>query len=293
MTARLTLLFLVVFFTSCRTNTEAPTAQQPNLQFSNATELLDAFVWDAEQEPMISAHRGGPEPGFPENCIPTFERVLSYTPAILEMDVEITKDSVLIMMHDQSLDRTTTGTGKLLNKNWEEMQELRLKDNDGNVTDFKIPTLEEVLKWGRGKAILSLDIKRNTPYELVVDAVEALQAESYVMIIVYNVKAAQKIHSLNPNLLISVGIRNEKELDMVKASGLPFKNLVAFTGTTLKSAEFYDQLHQLGISCILGTLGNLDQQAAARGDQLYLQHRKLGVDIFATDRPRAVAEVLY
>ncbi|MEM1217925.1 MAG: glycerophosphodiester phosphodiesterase family protein [Bacteroidota bacterium] len=286
----------ILLLTACRGTTQAPqeTADRlPNLQFADAESLREAFVWKSDNPALISAHRGGPEAGFPENCLETFENTIGYAPSILEMDVVQSSDGVLYLMHDNSLDRTTNGTGKVSDQPWSYVETLKLIDNDGAATNFEVPTLMETLAWGRGKAILSLDVKRGVPFEQVVAEVEEAKAESYIMVIVYNLKDAQKVHNLNPRLMMSVSIRNQEELDRFKATGIPSTQIVAFTGTRLKEARFYKQLHDEGISCILGTLGNLDKQAAARGDELYLQHRDLGVDIFATDRPAAVAKVLY
>ena len=62
--------------------------------------LNEFFSWTADRIPLVSAHRGGPYPGFPENSIESFEHVIKQTPAVIECDIAMTKDSVLVMMHD-------------------------------------------------------------------------------------------------------------------------------------------------------------------------------------------------
>ena len=216
-------------------------------------------------QPIISAHRGGRYyAGYPENAIETFEYVLSQTPAMIECDVEMTSDSVLVLLHDRSLDRTTTGTGKIKEKPWSYVQTLNLVDDFGETTKFKVPTLNEALKWTRKKGLLELDVKRGVPFEKVIAAVEANKVEDYVIIITYNLKDAQKVYSLNPNLVISLGIRNIEELKNAKASGIPAQNLIAFTGTRLSEATLYQQIHEAGILTILGTMGNIDKKAASK-----------------------------
>ena len=61
--------------------------------------------------------------------------------------------------------------------------------------------------------------------------------------------------------------------------------MIAFTGTSEPSPDLYKMLHENGIQCILGTLGNLDKSANAKGDQLYNKFILNGADILATDRP--------
>jgi glycerophosphoryl diester phosphodiesterase len=244
-------------------------------------------------KPMISSHRGGGDiPGYPENCIESFEFLASKIPTIIECDIEITKDSVLMMMHDNSLDRTTTGKGKIIAQNWDEIKDLKLKDNAGTLTTFKIPKLEEVIKWGKNKVIFGLDVKRNTPYKKVVAMVKSLHAQDYCMIIVYDEKQAKKVYDLDPNLMISVTVRDLKEYERHKSAGIPDKNMVAFIGTREPNKEFNDFLHKKGICTILGTLGNLDKMALAKGDHLYKGFVNNGADILSTDRMFEAYEVI-
>jgi len=61
--------------------------------------------------PIVSAHRGGSRQGFPENCIATFEDTLQHAFAILEIDPRYTQDGEIVVLHDSTLERTTTGDG--------------------------------------------------------------------------------------------------------------------------------------------------------------------------------------
>ena len=241
---------------------------------------------------MVSAHRGGPTVGFPENALETFDYVLSHTPAIIEFDVELTKDSVLILMHDNTLSRTTSGYGKVSDHTWEEIRQLRLRDPDGNLTDYRVPTLKEALAWSKGKTILTVDVKQNVPFELVVKEIEATATVPNAAVITYNIEDAKKVHALNPYLMLSVTIRNIEEMERVETSGIPWQNIIAFTGLSERNPEFNKQLHQRGIFTILGVLGNLDKKAVVRGDELYIEYVNNGADILATDRPIEAGKIL-
>jgi glycerophosphoryl diester phosphodiesterase len=185
------------------------------IQLDNLEETEDFYTWNPDRIPMVSAHRGGPYPGFPENSIEAFENVIQYTHAIIEFDVAITKDSVLVLMHDNTVDRTTNGKGKVIDMTFEEIRSLSLVDVEGNQTDFRVPTLDEALSWAKGKVLLTVDIKREVPFEMVVDAIRSHNAEPYAAVITYSFEAAKKIHSLHPGLMLSVTIRNEEELARV------------------------------------------------------------------------------
>ncbi len=256
---------------------------------------LESFLDPGDDRiPLVSAHRGGRNiEGHPENSMEVFKYTLARTHAILELDVSMTKDSMLILLHDNTLDRTTTGSGRLDQKNWAELERLNLKDDFGNVTDFEIPTFNQVLRWGRKKAILSVDVKRGVPFEKVIEAIEKKRMEDYVFIITYNIEDAQKVYRLNPDLQISVSIRNMEEFERFMNSGIPADNMVAFTGTRGINPELYQKLHEKEIPVIVGTMGNLDQSAAAKGkDDIYREAIESGGDIIATDRPIEAAEVI-
>ncbi len=252
----------------------------------------DFYSWTEDRIPLVSAHRGGPYLGYPENSIPTFENVLKYTPAVIECDIAMTADSVLVMMHDNTLDRTTNGTGKVMDMLWEDLQKLRLEDNQGNLTEDKIPTLEEVLNWAKGKVLLTLDVKRGVPFDKVIELVEQTDTEEYAAIITYRANDAQKVYELNPELMISVGIGNLEAYEAHRSLGIPDENMIAFTGVSEPDPSLYKFLHDKGIYAILGVLGNLDKKAIAKGDSIYAGFVTRGADILATDRPIEAAKVL-
>ena len=133
------------------------------LSIKSPRELRQFFDYAGRDVPIISGHRGGTIKGYPENSLGAFENTLRSTPAFFEVDPRLTKDSVIVLMHDATLDRTTTGTGKVSDHTWAELKALRLKDLEGNVTAYGIPTLEEVIRWSKGKTVLNLDHKDVPP----------------------------------------------------------------------------------------------------------------------------------
>ena len=276
-----TVLIFLLF--GCRT-------QQP-------TQTPDAstfFQYGPGRPAYVSVHRGGgEEPGIPENGIGSFSHYAQLlNPCIIECDITSTKDSVLIMMHDYTLDRTTTGKGKVSDYSYDELKTVRLKDRMGNVTQQPIPTLSDVLGWGKNRVYFTLDIKRGTPMKKVVEHVQKAKAQKSAVIVTYNADQAFEAYRLDPSLMISVSIMQLSDYERLASGGIPDRNMVAFIGTREPKKELIDFLHSKGIMTILGTLGNLDKKAAAQGDSLYKNWKELGVDIFATDRPGAVKSVL-
>src|SRR5262245_58605704 len=137
-------------------NSSAQKNQSPFHTFNirNSYELKELLSYRASRQPLVSAHRGGARRGFPENCLATFENTLRHTPALLEVDPRYTKDGAIVLMHDATLERTTTGEGKVADHTLAELKALRLKDPEGNITDYRIPTLDEALAWAKGKTML-------------------------------------------------------------------------------------------------------------------------------------------
>ncbi|MEM1137911.1 MAG: glycerophosphodiester phosphodiesterase family protein [Bacteroidota bacterium] len=266
--------------------------QSKNQLFGSHGNIQSYFRWTPSRMPMLSAHRGGPTKGFPENCIETFENTLAIFPAIIELDVSMTKDSLLILMHDTSIDRTTTGSGKVKDLTYVEIKRYFLKDKLGNQTTYKVPLLEEVLRWSEGKAIISIDIKRNVPLKKVVEIVKELDAVKNTMLILYTGTAAKAAHELAPDMMLSVSVRNMEEFERIQATNIPANRLIAFTGTIESNKKLYQTLHKKSIFCIIGTMGNIDNMARTKGIQVYHELFDKGVDIIAGDFPDLVNKAI-
>lgn len=264
-----------------------------NIRTASAADLYRFLTYTDNRYPLVSAHRGGPAAGFPENAIETFENSYRYQPVIIECDVAMSRDSVLVLMHDETLDRTTTGSGKVSGMDYKDLRDLYLKDNDGNTTAYRIPTLDEALQWGAGKVLFTIDVKRNVPYALVIDAIRRNNAVPYSVVITYSADQAAVVHRLAPELMISASIGSGEDLLRLADRNVPDNRLIAFVGTAAAEPEVYRLLHDHGILCILGTMGNLDKRADTRGDTVYHHLIESGADILSTDRPQEAGRVLY
>jgi glycerophosphoryl diester phosphodiesterase len=260
--------------------------------FKDDRAMQTFLQWRPGREPLISAHRGGPMEGFPENAIETFENVLQYAPCLIECDVRLSKDGHLILLHDDTLERTTTGTGLVIDHTLDQLKQLYLKDNSGHVTKFRIPTLIEALQWSKGRGILQLDVKQNTPFDGVVASIRKYKAGNRVMIIVYNIPDLQKVNSMAPELMISGVVRGVEGMNRLFASGVAMNRICAFVGVSEPEPEIYKALHGKGIMAILGTMHNLDNRARARGKHIYRDLYRRGADILATDNVLMVSEAV-
>lgn len=262
---------------------------------SDLSAMLDCF--EAAGKTLISAHRGGPTPGLPENAIPTMDALLAAHPAIMEVDVGQSADGRLFLLHDDRLDRTTTGTGEAAAQDWAALSQLKLKDNWGWVTPYTIPTLAEALAWAKGRTVLQIDFKRSAKVDKVVSEIRAAGMAGSVILIAYSVEQAAALHRAAPEMLLSVSVDAPGDVAALKAAGIPEDRMVAFTGTRLPRPELYRELDGQNIEVIFGTLGrpprSIDAVIDRYGmDERYAELGKEGVDILATDRPREAAAAL-
>ena len=262
---------------------------------SDLSAMLDCF--EAAGQTLISAHRGGPTPGLPENAIATMDALLAAHPAIMEVDVGQSADGRLFLLHDDRLDRTTTGTGEAAAQDWAALSQLKLKDNWGWVTPYTIPTLADALAWAKGRTVLQIDFKRSANVDQVVAEIRAAGMERSVILIAYSVEQAAALHRAAPEMLLSVSIDAPGDVGVLKAAGIPEERMVAFTGTRLPRPELYRELDGQNIEVIFGTLGrpprSIDAVIDRYGmDERYAELGKEGVDILATDRPREAAAAL-
>lgn len=234
---------------------------------------------------LISAHRGGPEPGYPENALETFANTLSKAPMLIETDVRQTVDGVLVLLHDETLERTTTGRGRVDAARWEELSALRLKDNDGRVTAFRVPRLEDALAWAERRAILQLDVKAGVPVERVVEAVARADARDHAAVIIYTPEDAVRAARADPQVTISAGLEAADAVDALEKAGVARDRLMAWTGIERVRPELWRELHRDGISAAFGTLWYIDGEIVKTGnDARYAELAESGADVLATDR---------
>jgi len=106
---------------------------------------------------LVAAHRAS-HLSYPENSLPSIQDAIKLGVDIVELDVKVTKDGVPVLMHDGTINRTTTGTGKPSDYTLEELREFRLR-HKGVVTDETIPTFDEALKLVKGKVMVDIDLK--------------------------------------------------------------------------------------------------------------------------------------
>lgn len=119
---------------------------------------------------FVVAHRGDWRYA-PENSIAAIEHSIAVGVDVVELDLQLTRDSVLIVMHDATLNRTTTGKGRVADWTLDSIRTLKLKNGCGIRTKHAVPTLEEALLAAKGRVLVNLD-KADRYFDLVAPVLE-------------------------------------------------------------------------------------------------------------------------
>ncbi|HDN80156.1 MAG: glycerophosphodiester phosphodiesterase [Chloroflexi bacterium] len=158
---------------------------------------------------LILGHRGAR--GYaPENTMPSFQKALEMGVDLVELDVRLTRDKQVVVLHDESLKRTTGVAGLVGDFTWEEISHLDAGSWFGpEFAGTHIPLLEEVFRWAKGRVRLVVEIKHEQPdSELLVDKtvelVKRYGLQEEVEIISFDHHLVKRVKELEPG--ISTGI---------------------------------------------------------------------------------------
>jgi glycerophosphoryl diester phosphodiesterase len=147
--------------------------------------------------PLVIGHRGAMGSS-PENTLLSFERAADLGADWIELDVHLSRDGRLVVIHDQSLERTTSGTGRVADHTLKEVQ--RLDAGQGQ----PIPSLDEVLDWARERGVgVDIEVKQ-APARGVVEAIQRRGLTDHVLVSSFDHPLVREIKALDPRL--SVGL---------------------------------------------------------------------------------------
>ncbi len=146
-----------------------------------------ATLPESKHKFIVIAHRGQ-HTEVPENTIESFEEAIKTTVDYVEIDLRTTKDSVLVIMHDATVNRMTNGTGKISDLTYAEIQKLHVTDKTNPTgKTYPVPTFAEVLKTCKNRINIYLDFK------------DASVAQSYQMIKKYGMEKQVIVYINEPH----------------------------------------------------------------------------------------------
>lgn len=287
------LLYMTTFISA------APAADQetlppPRMPIANPNpSMVDMFSCLRGKATIISAHRGGPVPGYPESALETFAHTLSQVPVLFETDVRMTADGVVVLMHDDAIDRTSDGHGAVKDLTWAALSQVHLRDDAGKVTPFHVPRLTSLLDWIKDRGLVVLDMKEDAETRAVAAAIREAKAEPYTAVIAYSVAQAKMFHAADADLTILYPVESMADLDALRGAGIADERVIAWTGVEHQNQDLWRQIHARKIPVAFGTLFFADYSMAMTGNtEHYAYLAKHGVDILATDHAPLAYKVI-
>lgn len=153
------------------------------LKFENYNQFL--YALHQKKHPFFAVAHRGLWGKAPENSLIAIANCIEHNIYLIEMDLQQTKDGHLVILHDDTVDRTTNGSGRIADLTLHEARCLRLKEGPGGkhaaLTEYQIPTIYEVLSLVNGKAMINADKSWEDRFELY-EALEEMDAFDHVLL---------------------------------------------------------------------------------------------------------------
>ena len=222
----------------------------------------------------VTGHRGaaGLEP---ENTLRSIRRAIDLGVDRVEIDVRVSKDGHLVVIHDETVDRTTDGHGYVRDLTLQELR--RLDAGKGE----RIPTLEEALRLTMGKVKLQIELKAAEATEPVVDLVERYGAEEEVIVTSFMHELLGRVHELNPSIRTGALFFNVEGDIFQKAIDHHAEAVHIFYRRV--DSEIVDEAHRRGLEV---SVWNPDKPEEMR------RMINLKVDVIGTNRPDLLLNLL-
>lgn len=229
---------------------------------------------------QVCAHRGYWREA-PENSVKAIEKAIQNSIDYIEIDVRMTKDGKLILMHNSTIDKTTNGTGKVAGLTYDEIASFYMYHGT-ELTTERVPLLSEALMCARGKIYVDIDVKISD-YRAVYEMVKRCGMLSQSMFTVYEVPNAAKLVNIDKEVNVFPVIYNMEDLDqymsLVKNLSIVQFNPRAWKDEILKKA--YDK----GIAGFMNVYINSDETPAKDNYHKVDEFVRLGGTVVQTDFP--------
>ena len=301
---RLTVLFfsfaVVMAAVSCKSD----------VQYANRAEKILAQINDPNSEYVVVISHRGDWRNYPENSIPAIESVIRMGADMMELDVKMTKDSVLVLMHDKTIDRMTNGSGFVSDFTYDSLKTFKMKRAHGVPTDsVRIPTLREALLCCKDRILVNVD-HAYPYYDQIVDLTEELGVTGQVLMKGKSsvAKVAEDMSKRENNLLympiININTAKGQELfaEYQETGVVPLAYEVCWQKPGKEMDDCVAAIHKSGSKLWVNTIwpslcggfGNDDDAAYQCIDpaEVYEQYIRMGVKMIQTDRPQLLIEYL-
>ena len=251
---------------------------------------LERVMRGESREKFITyAHRGASE-YYPENTMTSFERGLEIGANGIETDVQVTKDGVLVLFHDKTLERVTGAIGSVCDYTYAQLCELSVKH--GDMSD-KIPTLEEFLaRFADMELTFAIEIKSDGIEHRVADMLLRDNIYKKCIVTSFDINHIKNVKAYAPN--VRVGYLTSDTSDAVISELVSFgADEICPRGREL-TAETVDKCHRVGFSVRAWGIANeeiMKQVYDAGADGMTVNFPDKLIDYIASVTPAAEEQV--
>ena len=254
--------------------------------------LSDAF--------LNIAHRGGRRLA-PENTLAAFENAESIGAHVLEMDLHSSSEGVLVLLHDDTVDRTTDGSGAVHAMSFDALQVLDagywFSPDSGQSYPHRgqgvvIPSFEQVLE-RFAPMPMAIEIKQAEPSIVarLVEMIDEFDAYDWVTVASFHQESIEELRAMDPRIHTALGPSamldlwqmSDDEARLWQPPGRFLQAPIQFQGIDYMSAELLGRAHLAGIKTHVWTINNREEMEALA---------KMGVDGIMTDDPLLLNEVI-
>ena len=230
---------------------------------------------------LIIAHRGSSRE-FPENTLPAFAAAIDAGARMCELDVQLTRDGAAVVIHDDSVDRTTDGTGPVAAMTLAEIRRLDAGINFGAAfAGTRIPTLEEVLMLVRGCCALNVELKSPGVEHEVCRLLRAHERVNDTIVSSFDWDALAAARRLEPDL--GLGILAETNPEAMFETAMRLHAASVHPRFDLVTPPMVERAHRAGLKLLVWTV---DSVADIK------RMMSLGVDGIMTNYPGRLAAIL-
>lgn len=153
----------------------------------------------AQKTITITGHRGG---GNPENTLSAIKMGLDRNAERIEIDIQSSQDDIVVL-HDKSITRTTTGKGEVKNYTYSEIKDFKIIDDSGKITTLSIPTLEEVLDLMKEESsTLLIEVKAKNIEQQVYKLLVSKNMQRNVIIQSFDDEILIKFHKIDTSIVL-------------------------------------------------------------------------------------------
>jgi glycerophosphoryl diester phosphodiesterase len=243
---------------------------------------------------LVSAHRGaggGMGRLAPEDTLAAYRAGIAIGVDLVETDPRPTKDGVIVNIHDTTVDRTTTGTGTVSEMTLAQVQALPLRTEAfaGDFSCERVPTLVDLLRTCKGRAMVLVDANKTDRVDLLVQAIRDADALDWAVFDTSSLDKIDQALALEPKLLVMPRVEVPADAPLILAK--PWKPLFVEIDSKI-FPQTVDAFHGAGLRTLTDVFATDLTVKFGTDRKAYLDLYAQGADVLQSDLPDEVLRAL-